>query len=444
MVPKVADNGASFKGAAAYYLHDKDADTADRVDWTHTENLPTNNPDLAWRVMAFTAMDGQRVKRENGVRGGGNKLAKPVFSFSLSWHTGQKPDKAHILETAKDAVAQLGLTSYQALFVAHKDEPQPHVHIIINRVHPETGIAVNIGNGKNRLSDWALEYQRKHGEDYCPQRVVNARKRKERKLDKTKPIVSYRDPVIVAAWEQSDNGKSFQAALNAQGYRLAKGNKRTVVVDRWGKVQNPTRQLGLRTDAFRARCRDIDLDRLPDAAGLQQQAKKQARHEYHASRKWDKWSILLKNEMQDRQIDERAKLSDKFQRQLLAKRDELIKFYKFEDHKVEIARLKAATLKPSLARKLTGKDKADREELARLEQIDADGRQKMADALERIEHERAQAFATQDRRHAEEQNRALDLIVEKKPEFYREEIVKDLARQKKPERDRDGGRSLEW
>ncbi len=56
MIPHIAQRGHSFKGAGAYYLHDKKSDTAERVLWTQTYNLPTQNPELALRVMAHTAM----------------------------------------------------------------------------------------------------------------------------------------------------------------------------------------------------------------------------------------------------------------------------------------------------------------------------------------------------------------------------------------------------
>ncbi len=56
MVPNVTRGGASFKGAAAYYLHDKEAEANVRVAWTETVNLITTDPDKAMRVMAATAM----------------------------------------------------------------------------------------------------------------------------------------------------------------------------------------------------------------------------------------------------------------------------------------------------------------------------------------------------------------------------------------------------
>lgn len=69
MVPRIPRTkgkgvGTSFKGTAAYLLHDEgQAQTSDRVLWTDTRNLATDNPDQAWRVMAATAMDSDRLKR---------------------------------------------------------------------------------------------------------------------------------------------------------------------------------------------------------------------------------------------------------------------------------------------------------------------------------------------------------------------------------------------
>ena len=62
MVPHVTAGGSSFKGAAAYYLHDKEAETAERVTWTETINLITSNPETATRVMAATAMAQKRAE----------------------------------------------------------------------------------------------------------------------------------------------------------------------------------------------------------------------------------------------------------------------------------------------------------------------------------------------------------------------------------------------
>lgn len=42
---------------------------------------------------------------------------------------------------ADRVLRNLGLTEYQTLMVAHRDRAHAHVHVMVNRIHPETGVA---------------------------------------------------------------------------------------------------------------------------------------------------------------------------------------------------------------------------------------------------------------------------------------------------------------
>jgi hypothetical protein len=86
MIPRIAGGGRSFKGAYAYFGHDKEQTTKHRVEWTHTENMLTDDPDKAWKVMAYTVYEQARLKEASGQKATGRKLQKPVFSYSLAWH----------------------------------------------------------------------------------------------------------------------------------------------------------------------------------------------------------------------------------------------------------------------------------------------------------------------------------------------------------------------
>jgi hypothetical protein len=84
-----------------------------------------------------------------------------------------------MMEAARSSLEAQGLEEHQAIILCHTDEPQAHVHIIVNRVHPVTGKAATLSNSKLKLSQWAEAYERKRGKVYCPQRVRNnARRRK--------------------------------------------------------------------------------------------------------------------------------------------------------------------------------------------------------------------------------------------------------------------------
>jgi hypothetical protein len=89
--------GHSFKGAMAYYLHDKRQEgqdahptTSDRVAFTETRNMMEVGPHTATRIMIGTAAQADELKRAAGVKATGRKAtAGPVYAFSLQW----KPDE---------------------------------------------------------------------------------------------------------------------------------------------------------------------------------------------------------------------------------------------------------------------------------------------------------------------------------------------------------------
>ncbi|MFA6016290.1 MAG: relaxase/mobilization nuclease domain-containing protein [Gallionellaceae bacterium] len=259
MIPVIAQNGTSFKGAFAYYGHDKNASTTERVAFTESVNLRTNDPDKAWRVMMHTALAQDHLKAAAGIKATGRKLETTVFAYSLSWAIGQNPTKEDMIAAGYDSLEALKAAGYQVFMFAHKDEPQPHLHIVINRVHPETGIAFDPEFSKMQLSRWAEKYEREHGQIFCQRRVENNQKRAQGEY------VKHCEPVIETAWKQSDNGKSFAAALERGGHILARGDRRGfVVVDPYGKVVNPTRHIrDAKAKDIAARLADLDPAQLP-------------------------------------------------------------------------------------------------------------------------------------------------------------------------------------
>lgn len=181
MVPKIHAKGSSFKGAAAYLLHDKGrAQSAERVAWVQTRNLATDDAEIGWRIMAATAMDQARLKAEAGIKATGRKSDKHVMHVSLSWHA----DEAHTLNrdemmrAANGALRALGADGRQAMIIAHSDEEHPHLHLLINRVSPEDGRHLSSSKEKLKLSDWALEYEKERGHILCEERAINAEARK--------------------------------------------------------------------------------------------------------------------------------------------------------------------------------------------------------------------------------------------------------------------------
>ncbi len=273
MVPRIAKRGHSFKGAAQYYLHDKNAQTDERVAWTHTHNLPTNDPQKGFGWMAHTAIHADRLKHEAGVSKTGRKsTAGVVYSFSLSWHPDQNPSQETQQQAALDTLTKLRLSDHEAIVIAHRDEAHPHVHIICNLVHPENGKVAVPSYDRLTLSKWAENLERADGEILCEQRVINnQRRREEAKKDRQLALIKHKEAQLKKAvaiedlYHRSDSGKAFQAALDEIGYTLAKGDRRGfVLVDKEGTISSLSRQIkGQRAKDIREYLKDIDT--LPDA-----------------------------------------------------------------------------------------------------------------------------------------------------------------------------------
>ncbi len=266
MIPRIANRGHSFKGAGAYYLHDKKADTAERVLWTHTLNLPTENAEEALLCMAWT--DTHSPKAAVGRK----QTAGNVYSYSLAWHPDENPDKDAMLAAAKATLAVLGLSEHQAVIVAHGDTDHKHVHVVTNLVHPETGRVADLSYSKRRLQEWALEYEKAGGQIRCKEREENAERRKDGEItkyqdEKTKDAVS-----ITELYRQSDSGAAFVSALASEGYILAQGDKgRLVIVDMDGKAQNLVRQIdGAKKKDIEAKLAEV-LATLPTATEAMEQ-----------------------------------------------------------------------------------------------------------------------------------------------------------------------------
>ncbi len=127
-------------------------------------NLVADTPEAALDEMWFTAEAQDMIKMQAGVKLTGQKMSDPVKTLSLAWHPddASKLTKADMLEAADSFLEQMGWNEHQALIVAHNDTAHPHVHIILNRVHPETGRTLKDYREQKRAQVWRQHYEREH------------------------------------------------------------------------------------------------------------------------------------------------------------------------------------------------------------------------------------------------------------------------------------------
>jgi len=185
MIIRIQASGGSFRGAGQYYLHDKAADasidnalkpqSAERVWFTETRNCMNQDPFRALDEMWGVAADQQYLKMQAGVGRGGRTCEDPVKTIAMSWHKDDAPTPEHMIESADRFLKHMGWDGHQAVYVGHNDTEHRHIHIILNRVNPENGRTLDDYRERKRAQEWALAYEREHGQVRCDQREKNAR-----------------------------------------------------------------------------------------------------------------------------------------------------------------------------------------------------------------------------------------------------------------------------
>ncbi len=191
--------------------------------WSETQNL-ISKADDAWFEMFATARDQAELKRQSGQDARGRKNSKPVLHYTLSWAIGENPSPDHMRETALASLKALGLDGHQAVMAAHSDKDHLHVHIVVNTIHPVTGMTAPLKYSKEHLSRWAEAYEREHGV-HCEQRIANNEKRKE----------------LVAA-RQADPAQEFVAVKHRQTARAEWFDKK-VLLERMKELRADIRPL---------------------------------------------------------------------------------------------------------------------------------------------------------------------------------------------------------
>lgn len=127
MIGRVHGTGISFKKLCSYLATGEDGLQLerDRVLGVEFFKLPTRNWEVAACMMAATASTSVSNTQE------------PLYHFSISCHPDDPVDSETLRGIARRTIRDMGLRDYQVVVFAHKDRSHPHLHFVVNRVHPE-------------------------------------------------------------------------------------------------------------------------------------------------------------------------------------------------------------------------------------------------------------------------------------------------------------------
>lgn len=158
--PKRNDGKSSFKSLQKY-MEERDVidpNTGEVIGWEKDSvSVQTNclDRDTAWREMLAVADMNGRVK-------------DPVYHVTLNWQEGENPTDEQAFEAARKAMKAVGMEDHQYVAAVHRDTDNAHVHLMVNRVHPDTYKAVYPDRDYFKLDKCMREIELEQGWRHSP------------------------------------------------------------------------------------------------------------------------------------------------------------------------------------------------------------------------------------------------------------------------------------
>ncbi|MFO0734204.1 MAG: relaxase/mobilization nuclease domain-containing protein [Nitrospiraceae bacterium] len=170
MIGKVPKPGRGFRGLVNYLLRGEHSAEpgANRWPGPRFANLLVDDPEQVPHLMRMTASRSRRVK-------------SPVYHLVISWHKNEAPSDDLMRAVARTTCEDIGLAEHQRLTIAHNDTAHRHVHIVVNRVHPETGIAWNRRQDYVVIEQSLKRQAESYGLEFVPGRHNTTDKRREQR-----------------------------------------------------------------------------------------------------------------------------------------------------------------------------------------------------------------------------------------------------------------------
>ena len=98
-----------------------------------------------------------------GVAALNDRCKDAVCHYELAWPPGERPTRPQWIDSAVQTLRALGYADHQYMVVAHDDKKHFHIHIMVNKVHPETLRAPTRYNNWLALDAAARSLEAKYG-----------------------------------------------------------------------------------------------------------------------------------------------------------------------------------------------------------------------------------------------------------------------------------------
>jgi len=138
-----SEKNVGFSPVVSYiFRDDKKLEKGDREPIGPVEggqfNLYADLDSLEDRNLAADLMNYTAAQTERNGRFKGN----PAYHYSINWMQGEHPTKVQVEQAVAHSLKALGMHECETIWAIHRDTDNDHVHVVVNRVHPEKEIVV--------------------------------------------------------------------------------------------------------------------------------------------------------------------------------------------------------------------------------------------------------------------------------------------------------------
>jgi hypothetical protein len=212
----------------------------------------------------------------------GTRCTKPFYHASINTPAHERLTDEQRAYAIDRLAAELGLTGQARAVVVHEKEGREHCHIAWSRIDLDRMAAISDSHNFRKHEIVARELEREFGHERVQGAHVerDGKPRPERtpshaemlQADRTGMSPQEAKETITKLWRSTDSGQAFAAALEENGWVLARGDRRDyVVIDPMGGTHSLARRVeGMKAKDIRERMADMDSARLPNVAEAKQ------------------------------------------------------------------------------------------------------------------------------------------------------------------------------
>ena len=177
---KSATKSARATGLANYIVEPERKNGVEKCIHHEAKNFLTSAHDA--RVAEMIALSSESVKSKD-----------PIDHWVLSWRSDERPTIEQAREAVDIFIKQCGLVDHQLIWGLHDDTNNLHVHIQVNRVHPDSLKVVKINKGFDREAGQQAAALIEHAQGWQPEKgsryqIVNGKPVMRDGKDKNKPL----------------------------------------------------------------------------------------------------------------------------------------------------------------------------------------------------------------------------------------------------------------